>query len=113
MSTNAVAALIEALQDREAKVRLGAAETLVKAGEQKNDDALVRTLTELMENTNSLIRLRAVDCVGRLGASAGILSDRLSKATNDNFGLVRVRARQALTEIGDDAAPKDKVRESF
>jgi hypothetical protein len=113
MSTNAVAALIEALQDREAKVRLGAAETLVKADEQNTNGALIAVLTELMGNTNSLVRLRAVDCFGRLGASAGILSDRLSKATNDNVGLVRVRARQALSEIGGGAAPKDKGRESF
>jgi HEAT repeat protein len=91
MSDTAVAALIEALKDPEVTVRVAAAESLTKTAPKHAGETLVLALNELFANTNLLVRLRAVDCLVRLG----VASENLPAAQNDPAGLVRARVQNA------------------
>lgn len=89
-SERAVAALREALNDSEERVRLNIGESLVKAGAA--DAATAAALASLLESTNSVIRLRAVDTLSRMDSSTRATADALKKARTDSFSLVRIRA---------------------
>jgi hypothetical protein len=87
-SEQAVAALRETLNDPEERVRLNCGETLVKVGAEGAVTAAA--LAGLLESTNLVIRLRAVDTLSRMNSS--IAADALKKAQSDASSLVRSRA---------------------
>src|SRR6185295_1688789 len=68
VSKKGITTLVAALKDPEMKVRLNAAESLVKIGCKEHRAEVEATLIGLSESTNLLVRLRAVDNLGRLAA---------------------------------------------
>jgi hypothetical protein len=99
ISTAAVAALLHALMDQEQIVRLNAAETLVNFGQSGHDIEITAALSGLLPATNSLVRLRAVDNLLRLGTKAPSALEKVRETEHDPVGFVRVWAKEAERQI--------------
>jgi HEAT repeat protein len=99
-----VAALLEAIDDEDPRVRLEAIYTLGVIGEGAIGEEEARQLTAALDHYDPAIRAAAARVVGRLRvASAG---EGLIKAINDSSEQVRHASMRALGQIGEENAVK-------
>lgn len=103
----ASAALASALKDREPRVRILAAEALVRI-EKKPDAALALLGKELQKNKLANFRKESAEAIGRLGALGKPFLETLRGALADKDTDVRIAAADALwlvTKQTDEALP--------
>jgi hypothetical protein len=98
ISEQAVSALVEALNDEDAKVRLNAAETLMKFRQAEHEAAIADALCSVTTSANLLLRLRAVDCLARIVSRPDQVSVALRTVADEKTGLAAVWAKRALSE---------------
>jgi HEAT repeat protein len=106
VSDRAARELFLALADPEEKVRINAAETLVlweKVSTAENESHLVATLTALLDSTNSLIQLRAVENLRRLGSRAESARPALRRVASKPSGLAAAWARKTEAEFSSES----------
>jgi HEAT repeat protein len=93
----AVPRLIRALKDKDATLRNFAEDALNKIGATRSD---VETLVPLLDETNSQVRLAALQLLARVGADAQPALPALIKLAEDTDNKVRAKAVEALSRVG-------------
>lgn len=94
----AIPALVPLLQDKVKAVRVDVAGALAHIGE-----AAVPTLLEALKHAEWLVRLHAIEALGKMRAPQGV-EPLLAVLFNDHDTAVRTDAARALGEIGDPRA---------
>jgi hypothetical protein len=89
-----VPALVEALRDEEADVRVRAAQALAGIG-----DEAVQPLTKSLSSNNPKMRMGAALTLGRMGREAKAAAPALAEALEDRDIRVRCHAAQALWRV--------------
>ena len=97
-----VSALIEALQDEDAKVRRAACYGIRDFG--ADAEAGVRPLGRLLQDPETDVRSCAAGAMGSMGPAAAAMVPDLSRLLNDPETSVRQRAAESLGRIGPAAA---------
>jgi hypothetical protein len=97
-----IRALEKSLQDSSEKVRLNAAETVIRLGAQS--DAAVDTLVGLLDTTNWLAQFRVIDALKLAGAKSSKALPKLKLATTNEAPFVALWAKKTVREIESDSA---------
>lgn len=97
-----VSALLKAIDDDDARVRLEALYTLGVIGAGAIGDPEAKQLIQALDHYDPAIRAGAARVIGRLGVTGA--GEGLSKAMNDSNAEVRHASMRALGEIGDESA---------
>jgi HEAT repeat protein len=106
-AASAKTALVSALKDREPRVRILAAEALVRL-DKKPEAAIALLDKELQKNKLANLRKEAAEAIGRLGAEGKPLREPLRGALADKDTDVRIAAAEALWLVNkqtDEALP--------
>jgi len=97
-----VSALLKAIDDDDARVRLEALYTLGVIGAGAIGAPEAKQLIQALDHYDPAIRAGAARVIGRLGVTGA--GEGLSKAMNDSNAEVRHASMRALGEIGDESA---------
>jgi HEAT repeat protein len=97
MSREAAVALANFLGAKEEAVRLNAAEALIKT-RQHNLTGVVNSLVSLLESTNSMHRLRAIEALRGIGTNA-LVAPEIANHVNDPVPFVSTWAAKAVREM--------------
>lgn len=98
LSEESILALRGSLGDDVEKVRLNAAETLVKLEVKERDD-IIAALAGLLDSTNSWIQLRAIDVLDKAGKRSGSALPKLKDLATNEVGFISVWAIRTIREI--------------
>jgi HEAT repeat protein len=93
-----ISSLISDLGDKDAPIRLRAAEALTGRG-----SAAVPELRKALKDTNDQVRIAAATALGRIGPEAKASIPSLIEALDDKHRYVRAEAAKALSRMGDAA----------
>jgi HEAT repeat protein len=102
---SALDTLISLLQDEDEEVRDGATEALTNMAQGPNSDRVVPRLADLLVHPESIIRMRAVGIVSRVGPSAAPLIPLLIEGLNNKNRIFCRLSAEALVKIGPAAVP--------
>ncbi|MEP0779213.1 HEAT repeat domain-containing protein [Microcoleus sp. ZQ-A2] len=94
----AIAALVELLQDKDDSVRYLAAIALGKLG--KASENVIAALLERLQDEKDSVRSRAADALGKLGKASENMIAALLERLQDEKDSVRSRAADALGKLG-------------
>ena len=98
MAAAALPALVEALNDSDARVRIRVSETILKI-DPKQIGTVLPMLINLMAETNYTIRLRTVDLMRQADSNSAAAILIMTKSLQDDSSTVRIWARDALDHI--------------
>jgi HEAT repeat protein len=98
----AVGALVRRLKDKDATVRIAAADALMKIQPEQQAAPAIQILTAELKNPDVLCRILAAEALGVIGPSAQSATSALAMAARDADPDVRAAATAALERI----APK-------
>jgi HEAT repeat protein len=95
----AVPALKKRLKDRQADVRVAAAEALVKIAPEKESEAAIGILAAELKHPEPLVRILSAEALGRLGPRAKGAEAPLEAVLKDPEPEVREAAQEALKKM--------------
>ncbi|GIW78514.1 MAG: hypothetical protein KatS3mg105_0321 [Gemmatales bacterium] len=99
-------ALIQALRDESAKVRLDAVASINRFGKKCRFGPLMNWPCWSPTTSRLMFAKKAAETLASLGAQAAPAVDRLANALRDSSTMVRRMAALALSEIGPKARPR-------